>query len=106
MRISLKIACFIATAVVVALIWLYTPVEKPPEELWTLGFKLRLSGFAVIGLIFFYFFIRSDRLCKKEKKTFDQTYLSSRRTFASPSEVGSRVMPSFSHSLTILRLFA
>ena len=67
MRISLKIACFIASAVVVALIWLYTPVKKPPEELWTLGFKLRLSGFAVIGLIFFYFFFDRIVFVKKKK---------------------------------------
>jgi len=68
MRISLKIACFIASAVVVALIWLYTPVKKPPEELWTLGFKLRLSGFAVIGLIFFYFFFDRIVFVKKKKR--------------------------------------
>jgi hypothetical protein len=67
-RISLKIACFIASAVVVALIWLYTPVEKPPEELWTLAFKLRLSGFAVIGLIFFYFFFDRIVFVKKKKR--------------------------------------
>ena len=67
MRISLKIACFIASAVVVALIWLYTPVEKPPDELWTLGFKLRFSGFAVIGLIFFYFFFDRIVFVKKKK---------------------------------------
>ena len=60
MRISLKIAFLIAAAIVVALIWLFTPVEQPPEELWETGFKLRLSGFAVLGLYFFYIFF--DRI--------------------------------------------
>ncbi|OPY08525.1 MAG: hypothetical protein A4E68_01189 [Syntrophaceae bacterium PtaB.Bin095] len=66
MRISLKIAFLIAAAIVVALIWLYTPVEQPPEELWATGFKVRLSGFAVLGLFFFYVFF--DRIVFPPKK--------------------------------------
>ena len=66
MRISLKIAFLIAAAIVVALIWLYTPVEQPPEEVWVTGFKLRLSGFAVLGLYFFYVFF--DRIVFPPKK--------------------------------------
>jgi len=65
-RISLKIGFLIAAAIVVALIWLYTPVEQPPEEVWVTGFKLRLSGFAVLGLFFFYVFF--DRIVFPKKK--------------------------------------
>ena len=66
LRISLKIAFLIAAMIVVALIWLYTPVQQPPEEVWTHGFKLRLSGFALIGLFFFYVFF--DRVVFARKK--------------------------------------
>ena len=66
MRISLKIGFLIAAAIVVALIWLYTPVEQPPEEVWVTGFKLRLSGFAVLGLFFFY--VLFDRIVFPKKK--------------------------------------
>jgi hypothetical protein len=64
-RISLKIAFLIAAAIVVALIWIYTPVQEPPEELWVTGFKTRLSGFAVLGLIFLYVFL--DRIVFPKK---------------------------------------
>jgi hypothetical protein len=68
MRISLKIAFFLAAVIVIALIWAYTPVEKPPEEVWTQGFKLRLTGFAIIGLFFFYIFFDRVVFVKKNKK--------------------------------------
>jgi len=65
MRVSLKIAFFLAAMTVIATIWLYAPVDKPPEEVWTQGFKLRLSGFAFIGLFFFYLFF--DRVVFAER---------------------------------------
>jgi hypothetical protein len=68
LRISLKIAFLIAAAIVVALIWVHTPVQEPPEELWVTGFKLRLSGFAVLGLFFFYVFLDRIVFSKKNGK--------------------------------------
>lgn len=68
MRISLKIAFFLAAAIVIALIWIYTPMEKPSIEVWSQGFKLRLSGFALIGLLCFYLFFDRVVFAKKAKK--------------------------------------
>ena len=68
MRVSLKIAFFFAALIVIALIWIFTPVEKPPVEVWSQGFKLRLSGFALIGLFFFYIFFDRVVFAKKNKK--------------------------------------
>ncbi len=67
MRISLKIAFLAAAAIVVALIWFGTPVQQPPEEVWTTGFKARLSGFALLGLFFFYVFFDRIVFAKKDR---------------------------------------
>ena len=68
MRISLKIAFFLAAVIVIALIWIYTPMEKPTAEVWSQGFKLRLSGFSLIGLFLFYLFFDRVVFVKKSKK--------------------------------------
>ena len=68
MRASLKIAFFFAALIVIALIWIFIPIEKPAVEVWSHGFKLRLSGFALIGLFFFYIFFDRVVFSKKNKK--------------------------------------
>ena len=74
MRVSLKIAFFFAAVIVIALIWIYAPVEKPPvEDVWSQGFKLRLSGFALIGLFCFYIFLDRVVFVKKNKKRSKNT---------------------------------
>jgi uncharacterized membrane protein YjdF len=61
-----KVAYVIGAAIVIALVWIYTPIEALPQEVWGIGMKARLIGFVVIILLAFYFFF--DKVVFNKKK--------------------------------------
>lgn len=61
-----RIAYVIGAALVVVLVWIYTPMERLPHEVWGVGMKARLIGFVVIVLLAFYFFF--DKVVFNKKR--------------------------------------
>ncbi len=61
-----KVAYVIGAVIIVVLVWIYTPIEALPQEVWGIGMKVRLIGFVVIILLAFYFFF--DKVVFNKKR--------------------------------------
>lgn len=61
-----KVAYVIGAVIIVVLVWIHTPIEALPQEVWGIGMKARLIGFVVIILLAFYFFF--DKVVFNKKR--------------------------------------
>lgn len=61
-----RVAYLIGAVIIVVLVWIYTPIEALPQEVWGIGMKARLIGFVVIILLAFYFFF--DKVVFNKKR--------------------------------------
>jgi len=61
-----KVAYVIGSVAVMALVWIFTPIEALPREVWGIGMKTRLMGFVLIILLAFYFFF--DKIVFHKKR--------------------------------------
>jgi energy-converting hydrogenase Eha subunit E len=51
-----KILYLTASVAIVAALWTFIPEESADPQVWALGLKVRMIGFAVVCLAAFYFF--------------------------------------------------